>query len=152
MPELPEVQALTVGLSSRMAGRNALRCELASFSALKTVSPSLEELIGWPGRAGALSPFKRTGSLDRSEVDRLHDALVGVLTDAVGRASDLDPSELKGDKKRAMQVHGRTGKPCPVCGDTIRQVSYATTSLQYCPTCQTRRKKLADRRLFRLLK
>ena len=61
-------------------------------------------------------------------------------------------SELKGDKKQAMQVHGRTGEACPVCGDTIRQVSFATKSMQYCPTCQTGGKPLADRRLSRLLK
>jgi formamidopyrimidine-DNA glycosylase len=61
-------------------------------------------------------------------------------------------AELKGDKKRAMQVHGRTGESCPVCGDTIRQVSFATKSLQYCPTCQTGGKPLADRRLSKLLK
>ena len=83
---------------------------------------------------------------------RLHDAVVGVLTEAVERAASLGIAELKGDKKRAMQVHGRTGEPCPVCGDTVRQVSFATKSLQYCPTCQTGGKPLADRRLSRLLK
>jgi len=67
-------------------------------------------------------------------------------------SSTLGLTELKGDKKQAMQVHGRTGEPCPVCGDTIRQVSFATKSLQYCPTCQTGGKPLADRRLSRLLK
>ena len=102
-------------------------------------------------RAG-LSPYKKAGSLDGPEVARLHEAVVGVLTEAVGRSSSLGIAELKGDKKRAMQVHGRTGEPCPVCGDTIRQVSFATRSLQYCPTCQTGGKPLADRRLSRLLK
>ena len=61
-------------------------------------------------------------------------------------------AELKGDKKAALRVHGRTGEPCPVCGDTVRQVAYADRSLQYCPTCQTGGKVLADRRLSRLLK
>ena len=51
-----------------------------------------------------------------------------------------------------LKVHGRTGQPCPVCGDTVREVSFATKSLQYCPTCQTGGKPLADRRLSRLLK
>jgi formamidopyrimidine-DNA glycosylase len=64
----------------------------------------------------------------------------------------VDLVGLKGEKKRAMAVHGRTGEPCPVCGDTIRQVSYASKSLQYCPTCQTGGRALADRRLSRLLK
>ncbi len=286
MPELPEVQVLTAGLTDHMAGRRVDRCQLTSFSALKTVDPPLEELVGrtvvdverrgkfvcidfgelwlvihlarggwvrWydavakgplrPGRSpialrmvlddgsgfditemghekrlamwvvrspddveplaalgidplgpdfsvdrlGALlqgtsatlktvlttqsliagvgnaysdealhrarlSPYKKSGNLDEPEVARLHDAVVGVLTEAMERASSLGIAELKGDKKRAMQVHGRTGEPCPVCGDTIRQVSFATKSLQYCPTCQTGGKPLADRRLSRLLK
>jgi formamidopyrimidine-DNA glycosylase len=286
VPELPEVQALTAGLSARTAGQTIDRCQLASFSALKTVHPALGDLVGrvvtgverrgkyvcidgdgiwlvihlarggwvrWhevapgstarPGRSpialrvalgngagfdvtemgtekrlalwvvrspeeveplaalgidplgpdftvdrlGALvhgisatlktalttqsliagvgnaysdealhrarmSPYKKTTTLDPSEVARLHAALVGVLTEAVERSSALGLAELKGDKKRAMQVHGRVGETCPVCGDTIRQVSFATKSLQYCPTCQTSGKPLADRRLSRLLK
>ena len=99
-----------------------------------------------------LSPYKRADKLDPAEVARLHDALRDVLGEAVQRSVGLEPSELKGDKKQGLQVHGRTGQPCPVCGDTIRQVSFATRSLQYCPTCQTGGKALADRRLSRLLK
>jgi formamidopyrimidine-DNA glycosylase len=286
VPELPEVEALVAGLGARMVGQVVDNCRLLSFSALKTVDPSLDELVGqtvtgvqrrgkfvcidadglwlvlhlarggwvkWydklpgsalrPGRspialrlrlgggegfdvtemgtekrvaiwvtrspdeieqvatlgcdplspeftverfgqlmAGAsatlktalttqsliagvgnaysdealhrarLSPYKKTTSLETAEMARLHDALVGVLSEALDRASSLDPGELKGDKKRAMQVHGRAGEPCPVCGDTIRQVSFATKSLQYCATCQTGGKPLADRRLSRLLK
>jgi formamidopyrimidine-DNA glycosylase len=286
VPELPEVEALSAGLSRRMAGRRIDSCRLTSFSALKTVEPSVDELVGrsvvgvqrrgkfvcfdtgglwlvthlarggwikWfeklpstalrPGRSpialrlglddgsgldftemgtekrlalwvvgapeevgplaelgvdplspeftverlaellkgssatlktalttqsliagvgnaysdealhrAGLSPYKKTGSLDRSEVERLHQAVVSVLGEAVDRAATVDLSELKGDKKRAMQVHGRTGEACPTCGDIIRQVSFATKSLQYCPTCQTGGKTLADRRLSRLLK
>jgi len=85
-------------------------------------------------------------------VAALHAAVTAVLTEAVERTSGLDPGRLKGDKKEAMAVHGRTGLACPVCGDTVRQVSYATSSLQYCPTCQTGGRTLADRRLSRLLK
>jgi formamidopyrimidine-DNA glycosylase len=99
-----------------------------------------------------LSPYRHTGKLSAEEVARLHDAVVGVLREATERAAPLGIAELKGDKKRSMQVHGRTGQPCPVCGDTIRQVAFATKSLQYCPTCQTGGKPLADRRLSRLLK
>jgi len=68
------------------------------------------------------------------------------------RAADLDAGELKAEKKANLRVHGRTGQPCPVCGDTVREVSFADSSLQYCPTCQTGGKPLADRRLSRLLK
>jgi formamidopyrimidine-DNA glycosylase len=99
-----------------------------------------------------ISPFKPAAKLDEDELHRLHRALVDILTDATDRASGLAAAELKGDKKRAMRVHGRTGEKCPTCGDTIREVSFATKSLQYCPTCQTGGKPLADRRLSRLLK
>ncbi len=286
MPELPEVEALAAGLSRRLVGQRVERCRLTSFSALKTVTPPLEDLEGrtvhgverrgkfvclgtdgpwlivhlalggwirWfeslpstaikPGRSpialrvgledgsgfdvtemgkekrlalwvvatpeevtplaelgvdplspeftvdrlaellgsrsstlktalttqsliagvgnaysdealhrARLSPYKKSGNLDAAEVARLHDAVTGVLTEAVARAADVDLAELKGDKKRAMAVHGKAGQRCPTCGDTIREVSFATRSLQYCPTCQTDGKPLADRRLSKLLK
>jgi formamidopyrimidine-DNA glycosylase len=286
VPELPEVEALSAALAERMVGQRIVACELASFAALKTVEPALDDLVGrtvqrverrgkfvcvesgglwlvthlarggwmrWyekvpagrprPGRGplalrlrleegsgfdvtemgtekrlalwvvrspedvppvaelgpdplspeftvdrfaellssasatlkialttqsliagvgnaysdealfrAGLSPFKKTGSLAPEEVERLHDALVGVLSEAVERSDGLAPSELKGDKKRAMSVHGRTGETCPQCGDTVRAVAFSTKSLQYCPTCQTGGKVLADRRLSRLLK
>jgi formamidopyrimidine-DNA glycosylase len=99
-----------------------------------------------------LSPFKPAGKLDPAEVAALHAALVGVLRDAVARSLGLPAKGLKAEKRSGLSVHGRTGEPCPVCGDTIREVSFATKSLQYCPTCQTGGKPLADRRLSRLLK
>ena len=102
--------------------------------------------------AARLSPFKIAASLTETEVDALWAALQEVLRDAVGRAQGLQAGELKKEKKTSMRVHGRTGQPCPVCGDTVREVSFADSSLQYCPTCQTGGKPLADRRLSRLLK
>jgi formamidopyrimidine-DNA glycosylase len=99
-----------------------------------------------------LSPFKAAGKLDPDEVATLYAALVGVLGDAVERSLGLPAKGLKAEKRSGLSVHGRTGEPCTVCGDTIRQVSFATKSLQYCPTCQTGGKALADRRLSRLLK
>jgi len=131
----------------------------ASRSTLKTLLTTQSVLAG-VGNAysdealhrARLSPYKRADSLDPDGSRRLHDALVGVLTEAVERLEGLGPADLKEDKRRAMQVHGRTGEPCPVCGDTIREVSFASKSLQYCPTCQTGGKALADRRLSRLLK
>jgi DNA-formamidopyrimidine glycosylase len=99
-----------------------------------------------------LSPFKAADKLTDEEVARLHEALVGVLRDAVERSAGLPAKGLKSEKKSGLRVHGRTGEPCPVCGDTVREVSFATKSLQYCPTCQTGGKPLADRRLSRLLK
>ena len=102
--------------------------------------------------AAKLSPFKTAGKLSEDETARLYAALTDVLRDAVKRSVGLAASGLKSEKKSGMAVHGRTGEPCPVCGDTIREVSFATKSLQYCPTCQTGGKPLADRRMSRLLK
>ncbi|HEX4700108.1 MAG TPA: DNA-formamidopyrimidine glycosylase family protein [Actinomycetes bacterium] len=102
--------------------------------------------------AARLSPFRLGGSLSEAEVDELYAALQRVLRDAVARADGLAAGQLKKEKKVAMSVHGRTGLPCPECGDTVREVSFADSSLQYCPTCQTGGKPLADRRLSRLLK
>jgi formamidopyrimidine-DNA glycosylase len=99
-----------------------------------------------------LSPFAAAGKLDTEAVDRLHAAMVGVLSEAVDRAVGQDAARLKGEKRSGMRVHARTGLPCPVCGDTIREVSYAERSFQYCPTCQTQGRALADRRLSRLVK
>ncbi|MFG3138529.1 Fpg/Nei family DNA glycosylase [Streptomyces sp. NPDC048211] len=99
-----------------------------------------------------MSPFKLTAHLTDDEVTRLHAALRTTLDDAVTRSSGLAAGRLKAEKKSGMRVHGRTGQACPVCGDTIREVSFSDSSLQYCPTCQTGGKPLADRRLSKLLK
>jgi len=77
---------------------------------------------------------------------------VSVLSDATRRSAGLPASGLKSEKRSGMRVHGRTGEACPACGDTVRQVAFATRSLQYCATCQTGGRPLADRRLSRLLK
>jgi formamidopyrimidine-DNA glycosylase len=102
--------------------------------------------------AARMSPFKPAGTLTDDELVVLYDALRTTLGDAVDRSRGLAASELKGEKKSHLAVHGRTGQPCPVCGDTVREVSFADSSLQYCPTCQTGGKPLADRRLSKLLK
>ncbi len=102
--------------------------------------------------AARMSPFKPANSLDEAELQTLYDAIRGTLGDAVQRSSGLAASELKGEKKSNLAVHGRTGQNCPVCGDVVREVSFADSSLQYCATCQTGGKPLADRRLSRLLK
>jgi formamidopyrimidine-DNA glycosylase len=99
-----------------------------------------------------LSPFKSANSLSEPERVALRDAVIGVLTEALERSAGKPASELKDSKRSGMRVHARTGLPCPVCGDTIREVAFASKSLQYCPTCQTGGRPLADRRLSRLLK
>jgi DNA-formamidopyrimidine glycosylase len=102
--------------------------------------------------AAKVSPYKLASSFTPEEVATLHDAMLTTLNDAVRRSAGLAAADLKGEKKTGLRVHGKTGQPCPVCGDTIREVSFADSSLQYCPTCQTGGKPLADRRLSRLLK
>jgi len=99
-----------------------------------------------------MSPFKLADTLSADEVGVLYTAIRTTLADAVARAAELDAGELKAEKKANLRVHARTGQPCPVCGDTVREVSFADSSLQYCPTCQTGGKPLADRRLSKLLK
>ncbi|MFP5370321.1 MAG: Fpg/Nei family DNA glycosylase [Actinomycetes bacterium] len=102
--------------------------------------------------AARLSPFKMADKLTDDELVRLHDAVRSTLTDALARQLGQKAATLKGEKRSGLRVHARTGLPCPVCGDTVREVSFADTSLQYCPTCQTGGKPLADRRLSKLLR
>lgn len=102
--------------------------------------------------AAKMSPYALASSLDDADVDRLFAAMTETLTEAVAEASGKPPAELKDAKRRGMKVHGRRGETCPVCGDEVRSVFFADNSLEYCPTCQTGGKILADRRLSRLLK
>ncbi|GAB4098695.1 Fpg/Nei family DNA glycosylase [Sinomonas halotolerans] len=102
--------------------------------------------------AAKISPFALASSLDDEASERLYRAMRSVLAAAVERAAGLPPEELKDDKRAGMRVHRRTGEACPVCGDTIREVSFSDSALQYCPTCQTGGKTLADRRTSTFLK
>ena len=102
--------------------------------------------------AAKMSPFKMASTLTPDQVTSLYEAIMTTLNDASKRASGLAAGDLKAEKKTGLRVHGKTGATCPVCGDMIREVSFADSSLQYCATCQTGGKPLADRRLSRLLK
>jgi len=102
--------------------------------------------------AAKMSPYALAATLDDEEVDRLYAAMTTTLDEAVSAARGKPPAELKDAKRRGMRVHGRRGEACPVCGDEVRSVFFADNSLEYCPTCQTGGKLLADRRLSRLLK
>ncbi|TQL86836.1 Fpg/Nei family DNA glycosylase [Microbacterium saperdae] len=102
--------------------------------------------------AARMSPYAIAATLSPDDVDRLFTAMRQTLTEAVAEASGKPPADLKDAKRRGMQVHARRGETCPVCGDTVRSVFFADRSLEYCPTCQTGGKPLADRRLSRLLK
>lgn len=138
--------------------------ELAAFLArnsgrIKTVLTD-QRVIAGIGNAysdeilhvAGLSPFATASKLTAAQLGSLHEAMVSVLTDAVTRSVGQQAATLKGEKRSGLRVHSRTGLPCPVCGDTVREVSFADRSFQYCPTCQTGGKVLADRRMSRLLK
>jgi formamidopyrimidine-DNA glycosylase len=99
-----------------------------------------------------LSPFKIAAKLSDAELAALHAAIGYILTDAVARSVGQKAATLKGEKRSGFQVHARAGLPCPICGDTVRSISFTDRSFQYCPTCQTEGRELADRRLSRLLK
>lgn len=131
------------------AGRAQLKGVLRNQSVIAGIGNAYsDELL----HAARMSPFKPASSVTDDELEILYDAIRTVLGDAVERSRGLAAAELKGEKKSHLAVHGRTGQPCPVCGDTVREVSFADSSLQYCPTCQTGGKPLADRRMSRLLK
>ncbi|MEO9221988.1 MAG: DNA-formamidopyrimidine glycosylase family protein [Mycobacteriaceae bacterium] len=137
-------------LAELLAGRRErLKTLLVTQSWLAGVGNAYSDEILHVAR---LSPFATAGKLTPEQVHRLHGALTGVLSSAVQRSVGQDAARLKGEKRSGLRVHARTGLPCPVCGDTVHEVSYADRSFQYCPTCQTGGKPLADRRMSRLLR
>lgn len=101
--------------------------------------------------AARMSPFA-PADMPTTDVHRLYTALRETLAEALARDEGVAASSLKAEKRSGMRVHGRNGEPCPVCGDTVRQVEYSDFTFQYCPTCQTGGKRLSDRVLDRLLK
>ncbi|RAN70770.1 endonuclease VIII [Bacillus sp. SRB_336] len=132
----------------RTAGRSEIKGVLRQQSIIAGIGNAYSDEIL---HAARMSPFK-PAAMDAAEGRRLFNALQTTLAEAVARLDGLPATELKDGKKSHLSVHGRAGEPCPVCGDVIRQVNFADSSLQYCPTCQTKGKPLADRRLSRLLK
>jgi formamidopyrimidine-DNA glycosylase len=137
-------------LAEVLAGRTErLKNALTTQSILAGVGNAYSDEILHTAR---LSPYATAGKLSDGALDALYAAMTAVLTDAVSRSVGQHAATLKGEKRSGLRVHARTGLPCPVCGDTIREVSFADKSFQYCPTCQTGGKPLADRRLSRLLK
>lgn len=155
---VPGIAAL--GPDALTLGREEFGALLAGRTERLKTALTYQKLIAGIGNAysdeimhtARLSPYATAGRLDEEAVDRLHAALHSVLTDAVGRSVGQGAARLKGEKRSGLRVHARTGLPCPVCGDTVREVSFADKAFQYCPTCQTGGKPLADRRLSRLLK
>ncbi|WP_040337673.1 Fpg/Nei family DNA glycosylase [Candidatus Blastococcus massiliensis] len=133
-----------------MAGRSGqLKGALTDQTLLAGVGNAYSDEIL---HAARLSPFKMADKLSDDELVRLYEAMRTTLAEALDRQLGQKAATMKGEKRSGLQVHARTGLPCPVCGDTVREVSFADTSLQYCATCQTGGKPLADRRMSKLLR
>ena len=141
-------QPALAGLLAR-AGRAQLKGVLKDQRTIAGIGNAYSDEIL---HAAKLSPFKPSSTLTETELSTLYTSIQIELRGAIQRADGLAAKDLKGEKKSGLRVHGRKGEPCDVCGDTIAEVSFADSSLQYCPTCQTGGKKLADRRLSKLLK
>jgi formamidopyrimidine-DNA glycosylase len=133
-------------LSSRYA---LVKCGLRDQKILAGVGYAYSDEIL---HVAKLSPFAMAAKLDDEQSERLYAALRETLSAAVLAASGKPAAELKDAKRQGMRVHGRTGEICPECGDVVREVSFADSSLQYCATCQTGGKPLADRRTSKFLK
>ena len=139
-PELAEILG---------AHRGQLKTTLTEQSVIAGIGNAYSDEIL---HVAKLSPFKNATKLSADELARLHTAMQSVLTDAVERSVGQKAATLKGEKRSGLRVHARAGLPCPVCGDTVRSISFADRHFEYCPTCQTEGRELADRRLSKLLK
>ncbi|MGQ0843227.1 MAG: DNA-formamidopyrimidine glycosylase family protein [Sporichthyaceae bacterium] len=148
-PLHPDFAAADLGALLAAAGRAQLKGVLRDQSVLAGIGNAYSDEVLHVAR---LSPFKPANSLGQDEVAALHAIIRDTLGEAIGRAEGLATKDLKAEKKAGLRVHGRAGAPCPVCGDVVREVSFADSALQYCATCQTGGKPLADRRMSKLLK
>jgi formamidopyrimidine-DNA glycosylase len=133
----------------KKAGRSQLKGVLRDQTLIAGIGNAYSDEIL---HVAKMSPFKPASNLSDTELEELYDAMRETLRDAVERSAGLAAQDLKSEKKSGMRVHGRKGEKCLVCGDVVREVSFHDSSLQYCATCQTGGKPLADRRLSKLLK
>lgn len=147
-PLLPEFTVDVLAGILKKAGRSQIKGVLRQQGTIAGIGNAYSDEIL---HVAKMSPFK-PADMPPDDVATLYDAMQSTLRDAVARADGVAASELKAEKKSGLRVHGRNGEPCPVCGDTVRQVIYSDSTFQYCPTCQTGGKPLADRVLSRLLK
>ncbi len=139
----PELAELLAGQRAQIKGALTDQAVLAGIG-----NAYSDEIL----HVAKLSPFKIAAKLTEAELSRLHEAIHSVLTDAVARSVGQQAATLKGEKRSGLRVHARAGLPCPVCGDTVRSINFAERHFEYCPTCQTEGRELADRRLSKLLK
>ena len=151
-------------------GLEVLNTDLATFiGALKRENHTLKRVLTDPHvfsgignaysdeilHAARLSPFKQTSGLTDEEAARLFDATRAVLSSWIDRLQSETGSEFPEKVtafREGMAVHGRYGKPCPVCGSPVQRIAYASNEANYCVTCQTGGRLLADRSLSRLLR
>jgi formamidopyrimidine-DNA glycosylase len=149
------IDALDPGLNTQVLGallseqKGTLKSVIADQTVIAGIGNAYSDEIL---HASRLSPLRHANALSDEEVERLAAAVHAILSGAVTLAVETDPKGLKDGKRQSMRVHGRTGEPCPICGDTVREVSLTTRSFQYCPTCQSGGRVFADRRLSRLLR
>jgi formamidopyrimidine-DNA glycosylase len=146
-----EVGATEFGEALRRENRTLKRA-LTDPRIFSGIGNAYSDEILW---AAKLSPVKKTSQLDDHEVERLHEAVVTSLEDWAQRLRD-EVGEGWPTKVTAfrddMAVHGKFGEPCPRCGSKVQRIVYADNETNYCATCQTGGKLLADRSLSRLLK
>ncbi|MFM9033232.1 MAG: zinc finger domain-containing protein [Mycobacterium sp.] len=147
----PDALSLSAGRLAELLTRNSGRIKnvITDQSVIAGIGNAYSDEIL---HAARLSPFATAARLTDAQLAALHHAMQSVLGDALARSVGQQAATLKGEKRSGMNVHARTGLPCPVCGDTVREVALADKSFQYCATCQTGGRVLADRRMSRLLK
>lgn len=114
--------------------RKQIKAVLADQESLAGIGNAYSDEILFAAR---VSPVAHASALTGTELDALFEATVGVITDAIAARRGIPLVDLKDAKIAAMRVHGRAGEPCPGCDDIIRDFSFASTTAQYCPTCQT---------------
>src|SRR5437899_1697693 len=170
MPELPDIVVYLEALGPRVVGRPLEALRISSPFLLRTVDPPVADMTGRVVRAlGRLgnggsdailhaarrSPLQLTSRLTDEEVERLYGATRATLMAWIERlrreTGDGFPEKVTAFRQ-GMAVHGRYRKPCPVCGSRVQRIRYAENEVNYCPTCQTGGRLLADRALSRLLK
>jgi formamidopyrimidine-DNA glycosylase len=147
----PDALSLDVeGLAKVLKGRNAqIKGVLRDQQVIAGIGNAYSDEIL---HAAKMSPFVRADKLTPEQIEQLHAAMRQILLQAVERSVGQKAATLKAEKRAGLRVHGRAGEKCPICGDIVREVSFADSSMQYCATCQTGGKPLADRRLSRLLR
>ena len=145
----PEADALDRATLARLLGEHPMRLHgwLRDQHILAGLGRRLANEICHRAR---ISPFANTGKLDDDAVDRLYEAMRECIAESL--AYERTRSDMSSSKDRPGAVHHRTGEACPVCGDTVRAVEYRSYTVNYCPTCQTGGKVLADNTTSKFLK